>query len=140
MRVEYLTDPRNFKLFAVLKLLYIGIRLLRYLLEGKKEQTNKNPAEQNFRRSIKNRKDNVEGNSVSHRAMVKKASFSKIVYEFSGHQFEINVPGITFISFIVGIVGGIYCIGGGAIIAPLLVSFFGLPVYTVAGAALTEHL
>jgi uncharacterized membrane protein YfcA len=36
----------------------------------------------------------------------------------------------------VGIVGGVYGIGGGAIIAPFFVSFFHLPVYTVAGAAL----
>ena len=40
------------------------------------------------------------------------------------------------LSFIVGIVGGVYGNGGGAIIAPFFVSFFGLPVYTVAGAAL----
>jgi len=39
-------------------------------------------------------------------------------------------------SFVVGIVGGVYGIGGGAIIAPFFVAFFGLPVYTVAGAAL----
>jgi len=36
----------------------------------------------------------------------------------------------------VGIVGGIYGIGGGSIIAPFFVTVFGLPVYTVAGAAL----
>jgi hypothetical protein len=36
----------------------------------------------------------------------------------------------------VGIVGGIYGIGGGSIIAPFFVTFFGLPVYIVAGAAL----
>jgi hypothetical protein len=40
------------------------------------------------------------------------------------------------LSAIVGVVGGIYGIGGGAIIAPFFISFFGLPVYTVAGAAL----
>ncbi|MFH2097884.1 MAG: TSUP family transporter, partial [Pseudomonadota bacterium] len=44
--------------------------------------------------------------------------------------------GIMSLSFVVGIVGGIYGIGGGAIIAPFFVSVFGLPVYTVAGAAL----
>lgn len=35
-----------------------------------------------------------------------------------------------------GIIGGVYGIGGGAIIAPFCVTFFGLPIYTVAGAAL----
>jgi len=40
------------------------------------------------------------------------------------------------LSSIVGVVGGIYGIGGGAIMAPFFVTFFRLPVYTVAGAAL----
>ena len=33
-------------------------------------------------------------------------------------------------------IGGIYSIGGGSIIAPFLVTAFGLPVYTIAGATL----
>ncbi len=59
-----------------------------------------------------------------------------IVYEFYGQVFDINTLGIMALSFIVGIIGGVYGIGGGAIIAPFFVSYFGLPVYTVAGAAL----
>ena len=39
-------------------------------------------------------------------------------------------------SGVVGIIGGVYGIGGSAIIAPFFISFFWLPVYTVAGAAL----
>ena len=35
-----------------------------------------------------------------------------------------------------GILGGTYGVGGGAIIAPFLVAIFHLPVYTIAGAAL----
>ena len=35
-----------------------------------------------------------------------------------------------------GIVGGIYGIGGDAMMAPFFISLFQLPVYTVAGAAL----
>jgi uncharacterized membrane protein YfcA len=48
----------------------------------------------------------------------------------------VSVSGIFLLCFIVGIVGGVYGIGGGAIVAPFLVTYFGLPVYTVAGAAL----
>jgi len=40
------------------------------------------------------------------------------------------------LSFIVGIIGGAYGIGGGAIIAPFIVAVFGLPTYTIAGATL----
>jgi uncharacterized membrane protein YfcA len=36
----------------------------------------------------------------------------------------------------VGLVGGMYGIGGGSMVAPFFVSVLGLPVYTVAGAAL----
>jgi len=38
--------------------------------------------------------------------------------------------------FFVGILGSIYGIGGGSIVAPFLVAIFKLPVYTVAGAVL----
>jgi uncharacterized membrane protein YfcA len=40
------------------------------------------------------------------------------------------------LAFVVGIIGGAYGIGGGAIIAPFCVAFFRLPVYTIAGATL----
>ena len=36
----------------------------------------------------------------------------------------------------VGLAGGIYGIGGAAIIAPLLVSYFHLPIYIINGASL----
>jgi len=43
---------------------------------------------------------------------------------------------VSLLCLIVGIIGGIYGIGGGAIIAPIFVAFYHLPVYAVAGAAL----
>jgi uncharacterized protein len=46
------------------------------------------------------------------------------------------VPAVFVLSLVVGVIGGIYSIGGGSIIAPVLVTVFGLPVYTVAGATL----
>jgi uncharacterized membrane protein YfcA len=63
-------------------------------------------------------------------------NYKRLGYEFYGERFDVPVWGIFALSFAVGIVGGIYGIGGGAIIAPFFVSFFHLPVYTVAGAAL----
>ena len=70
------------------------------------------------------------------RVAVREFTLTRIVYEFYGQTFDINTMGIMALSFVVGIIGGVYGIGGGAIIAPFFVSFFGLPVYTVAGAAL----
>jgi hypothetical protein len=47
-----------------------------------------------------------------------------------------NLIRIFAIALIVGVIGGTYGIGGGAIIAPFCVAVFHLPVYTIAGAAL----
>jgi hypothetical protein len=47
---------------------------------------------------------------------------------------------MLLLAFLVGIIGGIYGIGGGAIIAPFCIAIFRLPVYTVAGAALAGTL
>jgi len=60
----------------------------------------------------------------------------RIEYEFNGEKFEVSTVLIFLLSVIVGMIGGIYGIGGGAILAPFLVTVFGLPVYTISGAAL----
>lgn len=44
-----------------------------------------------------------------------------------------------FLGIFVGVIGGIYGIGGGAILTPILITFFGLPVYTIAGAVLVVN-
>jgi uncharacterized membrane protein YfcA len=53
-----------------------------------------------------------------------------------GGDHGFSVAGVLVFSLVVGVVGGAYGIGGGAIIAPLLVTWFRLPVHRVAGAAL----
>lgn len=63
-------------------------------------------------------------------------NLKRLRYTFYDETFDVSSWGIFTLSFIVGIIGGIYGIGGGAIISPFFVTFFGLPVYTIAGAAL----
>jgi len=57
-------------------------------------------------------------------AVVKTKSFTwnKIEYEFWGETFSFSTTVIFILSLAVGLVGGIYGIGGGAIIAPFVVS------------------
>jgi len=43
---------------------------------------------------------------------------------------------IFAVALVIGVVGGAYGIGGGSIMAPVLIAAFGLPVHGVAGAAL----
>ena len=57
-------------------------------------------------------------------------------YEFFGECFRFHTTGLFVLSLVVGLIGGVYGIGGGAIIAPFIVSVFGLPIHTIAGATL----
>jgi len=125
VRVAYLPDTKNFKLFAAGVLLYIGLRMLRGLLT---DQSNKKSSE----KRVRGIKKNIPMQSVT----VASFNFKRLSYTFYDESFDVSFWGVFILSLIVGIVGGIYGIGGGAIIAPFLVTFFGLPVYTVAGAAL----
>lgn len=69
---------------------------------------------------------------------MKTISFSlkKTVYEFWGEQFSFSTIGVFTLAFIIGVIGGAYGIGGGAIMSPFLVTFFKLPVHSIAGACL----
>jgi hypothetical protein len=137
LRIKYLPDPKNFKLFAGAVLLYMGGRLLQDLL-GKKSNPAAPSVEERFQREGNNR-EKSRGSATdlpANRVTVRQWTPTRIVFEFYGETFTVNGVGLMALSLVVGMVGGVYGIGGGAIIAPFLVSFFGLPIYTVAGASL----
>ncbi|MCA1944928.1 MAG: sulfite exporter TauE/SafE family protein [Desulfovibrio sp.] len=141
IRVKYLPDPGRFKLFAALVLLYIGGRMLRDLLKAKAPGQTKNSSEARFQALVQAHRTRQaeagrQGGTVLPVACVKHFTLKSICYEFYGEVHTAPTLGILVLSAIVGIVGGVYGIGGGAIIAPFFVSFYRLPVYTVAGAAL----
>ena len=142
IRVSYLPDPRAFKMFVGCVLLYIGARLLYEMTErsqrGKKEMK---ALDEKFNEHVKKLKETQSArvsSGLPPEAVVKTVSFSlsRVEYEFWGQRFSFSTPGMLVLAFIVGIIGGTYGIGGGAIIAPFCVAVFHLPVYTVAGAAL----
>jgi uncharacterized membrane protein YfcA len=141
LRIGYLPDPKNFKLFAALTLLYIGMRMVRDLIRKPLEGIDKASSKKRFQELVREHRRKAEnsrgkGKEALPAVTIIKFSLKRIKYDFYGEQFDVPVIGVFSLSFIVGIVGGIYGIGGGAIIAPFFVSIFGLPVYTVAGAAL----
>lgn len=141
VRIGYLPDPKNFKLFAAIVLLYIGVRMLRDLVRKPARGMDKASSEKRFQELVREHRRKAEnslGKSGEPLPAVRIIQFTlrRITYEFYSEKFDVPVIGVFSLSFIVGIVGGIYGIGGGAIIAPFFVSFFGLPIYTVAGAAL----
>ena len=123
LRLEYLPDTKDFKFFAGLVLLYIGVKLFSDTVKTKKQK------------AIVQESESPEQKV---KFIVSDTCFSlkQVEFRFGGKEFSFSVPGVFSLCFIVGIVGGIYGIGGGAIIAPFFVAFFHLPVYAVAGAAL----
>jgi len=126
IRVAYLPDAKTFKLFVASVLAYIGVRLIRDLVKKK------NGNIQGVRKDNAASKDKCGDSQVK----IIVCNAKTLEYEFNGEKYCVLNLGIFTLSFVVGIIGGVYGIGGGAIIAPFFVSVFGLPVFTVAGAAL----
>ncbi|MEN8151459.1 MAG: sulfite exporter TauE/SafE family protein [Planctomycetota bacterium] len=118
VRVVWLPDPGPFHLFVAAVLLFIGLRLARDVLRRREGASDRGNA------------------GETSPAKVTTATLAVLEYEFAGETHRVSMPGVFFLSLVVGVVGGIYGIGGGAIMAPFLVSFYRLPVHTVAGAAL----
>jgi uncharacterized protein len=121
MRIYWFSNPRNFKLFVGLVLLYILIRLITDIIKkGKAKNKCLDPT----------------------KFIVKITEFNikHFAYDFDGKNYRAPLLHIFILAVVVGIIGGAYGIGGGAIISPFIVAVFGLPIYTVAGAALLGTL
>lgn len=121
IRIRYLPDPTTFKRFAALVLLYIGFRLLKDILSTSTDTKKQTPLTQTQTdRTVTDQHFNLK----------------EVSYTYQGTSHQVSTAALMTLSLIVGLIGGIYGVGGGAIIAPFFVSFFRLPIYTVAGATL----
>jgi uncharacterized membrane protein YfcA len=121
LRIKILPDPKSFKFFVGLVLLYIGLRLFLDVFKKKKAA-----AQKKFDQKL------------SKDVVVKTISFSfkRTEYEFWGERFSFSTIWVFILAFVIGVIGGSYGIGGGAIMSPFLVTFFKLPVHSIAGACL----
>jgi uncharacterized membrane protein YfcA len=140
IRIRYLPDPRSFKLFVGFVLLYLGVKIFYELVRrSQKKHPERELVEKKFRDQVRNAKNSAALRpGLSEDAVIKTRSIAltKIEYEFWNEIFSFNPVAIFSLALAVGLVGGIYGIGGGAIIAPFVVGILGMPVYVVAGAAL----
>jgi uncharacterized membrane protein YfcA len=120
LRIKHLPDPRAFKFFVGWVLLYVGGRLLYSLSSRARQGSDQPPA----------------GAPTEFAVRTLGWSWRRITYSFNGQTFSLSVLRLFPLAFGVGVVGGAYGIGGGAIVGPLLVMFFRLPVHAIAGALL----
>jgi uncharacterized membrane protein YfcA len=116
IRVRFFPDPSSFKLFVGLVLLYIGVRVVKKIIRSSPPAA----AGPNGNFTISN---------VTY-------SLSQMGFDFQERRVEFRLSAIVILALVVGVIGGIYGIGGGAIIAPFCVAFLNIPVHTVAGAAM----
>ncbi len=117
IRIFYLPSPEAFKIFVGLVLLYIGVKLCLDL----------------FKRTTP---DKSQHTPSEFKISDTKLTTKFLQYTFNGTSYRISTMAVVNLSLVVGLIGGIYGIGGGAIITPFLVTMFGLPIHTVAGASL----
>ncbi|UCD80081.1 MAG: sulfite exporter TauE/SafE family protein [Desulfobacterales bacterium] len=117
LRIIYLPDPKTFQFFIGCVLLLIVFKLLKEATNNKASKTIDNRS-RNYR---------VDGASIE----MKTASFT-----FKGRLYSFATAKLLGLALVVGVIGGVYGIGGGSIIAPFLITFFRLPVHAVAGAVL----
>lgn len=116
IRIKYIPDPHSFKLFAGFLLLALAVKLVYDLF-------------------TKNNKKQI---NTPRQFEVKTLPWNKwrIDYEFDNHVYSIPTVPIFLVSLLVGVAGGAYGIGGGAILSPYLIAVYGLPVHSIAGAML----
>ncbi|HTZ70845.1 MAG TPA: sulfite exporter TauE/SafE family protein [Acetobacteraceae bacterium] len=125
IRLTWLPDARRFKAFAGLVLLWIAVRLVLDLWRSYRQPAQPAPS---------------PAPSKDWRARTLIFNARQLAFEFQQRKYHCRPAGIFVLSLAVGLVGGIYGIGGAAIIAPFLVSIYGLPVHTIAGATLAGTL
>ncbi len=115
LRITYLSSPGRFKPFVSVVLLYLAWRMAHSLNTGRGEKA-----------------------APPQTAHLDTVSFrwNRAEYMFDHKIYCFNPVFITSVACVVGIVGGAYGIGGGAIIAPFCISILALPVHSVAGASL----
>lgn len=117
VRITYLPDPGSFKVFVGCVLFYLGSRMFWDLRRKKANQTAP-LAPEDF---------------VVH---PREFNWRRLGFDFQGQSYSVSMPVLFTLSLAVGVIGGIYGIGGGAMIAPFYVAICGLPIHAVAGAVL----
>ncbi|MDQ1265166.1 MAG: uncharacterized protein QG635_316 [Bacteroidota bacterium] len=133
-RLHFLSNPLYFKAFVGCVLLYIGARLAWGIVSNRKSSAS---TESRFRQIAFNNKNITDRTAqILPKVIIKEITLKRMEYEFCDEKYIVPVMPIFLLSLIIGLIGGAYGIGGGAIMAPLLVAIYRLPIYTTAGATL----
>jgi len=120
VRINYLPDPRSFKFFVGCVLVYIGSRLAWDVINRQKKPAGPPPTDFEVQNAV--------------------MTLKEVRYSYQNETYRIPTWILFGMSFLVGIIGGVYGIGGGAILAPFLVAVYRFQVHSIAGASLFSTL
>ncbi len=114
IRLVYLPNPKRFKIFVGCVLLYLAFRTITSAIKSKRVKKNKSLT--------------IEEESLSFLYGTIRLTDST--------QYSYPTLIVILTSCVVGVIGGAYGIGGGALMAPFLISVLDLPPYVTSGATL----
>lgn len=118
LRTHYLAERATFELFVAAILTWLGVRMLMDVLATRGRSTSQIPSA----------------------VTAVEVSVWRIRYEFAGTEHGFPVLQMLGLSFLVGVAGTIYGIGGGSFVVPLCLTIYRLPVHSIAGAILAATL
>ncbi len=119
LRVRVLTDPGRFRLFVAGVLLLLAARLAATLRAG-----------------AANGGGGTDRMPEGARVVAVSRSWRRVTARLGPQEYAYPPVAMAGLALAVGAVGGAYGIGGGALMAPLMISLFRLPVHATAGANL----
>lgn len=115
LRIRFLTDPRYFKPFVGIVLLYLAWLIGRSLVANPKK---------------------MQPPPKDARVRCTGLGLTCISYDFAGKEYSFAPVVLFLVALAIGVIGGAYGIGGGAVLAPFCIAVLRLPVHSVAGASL----
>jgi uncharacterized membrane protein YfcA len=121
LRVTLLPEPARFKPFVGLVLAYLAVRVLQSVWQDHQERKKPGGGAPQWPMG------RITGGRVSLR---------EITIVAGGETYRCSTAPVLSMSLVVGVVGGAYGIGGGAIMAPFCIAVMRLPPFVVAGASL----
>ncbi len=127
LRIYFLTDIRRFKIFVAAVLLFLAGRLLQTLREERRAAPAGGAAP-------------PPPAAGAWRVARVRCGWRRVVSRLGDQEYAYNPLAVGGVSLLIGTAGGAYGIGGGALMAPILISIFRLPVHATAGANLSGTL